>query len=102
MKIEEEETIVINRSGRSTYLDEKSVLRNGATPGQRSACYPAEAAAATLRDACRQAMVEIVAFYPATDSWTLTQRTPHGPNTINCRTDGLANTLERLTAGIGR
>jgi hypothetical protein len=32
MKIEEEETIVINRSGRSTYLDEKSVLRNGATP----------------------------------------------------------------------
>jgi hypothetical protein len=31
-KTEEKETIVINRSGRSTYPDEKPVLRNGATP----------------------------------------------------------------------
>jgi len=35
-KTEEEETI-INCSGRSTYLDEKSVLRSGATPVLRSA-----------------------------------------------------------------
>ena len=31
-KTEESERIVINRSGRSTYLDQKSVLRTGATP----------------------------------------------------------------------
>jgi hypothetical protein len=33
-KTEEEETIIINCSGRSTYPDEKSVLRSGATPHQ--------------------------------------------------------------------
>ncbi|MHB8416022.1 MAG: hypothetical protein ACYDB1_11705 [Acidiferrobacteraceae bacterium] len=32
-KSEEEETISINRSGRSTYLEEKSVQTSGATPG---------------------------------------------------------------------
>jgi hypothetical protein len=31
-KSKEEETIIINRPGRSTYPDEKSVLRSGATP----------------------------------------------------------------------
>lgn len=31
-KSEEEETIIINRPGRSTYPDEKSVLTSGATP----------------------------------------------------------------------
>jgi hypothetical protein len=32
-KTEEEETIIINRPDRSTYPEEKSVLRSGATPG---------------------------------------------------------------------
>src|SRR6516225_4820960 len=31
-KTKEEETIIINRSGRSTYPEEKSVSRSGATP----------------------------------------------------------------------
>jgi hypothetical protein len=31
-KTEENETIIINRSDRSTYPDQKSVLRSGATP----------------------------------------------------------------------
>jgi len=31
-KTEEEETIIINRPDRSTYAEEKSVLRSGATP----------------------------------------------------------------------
>src|SRR6516165_8711113 len=33
-KTKEEETIIINRSGRSTYPEEKSVSRSGATPHQ--------------------------------------------------------------------
>ena len=37
-KSEEEETIIINRPGRSTYPDEKSVLTSGATPDLRSCC----------------------------------------------------------------
>jgi len=32
-KTEEEGTIIINRPDRSTYPEEKSVLRSGATPG---------------------------------------------------------------------
>jgi len=31
-KIEEQETIIINRPGRSTYPEQKSVLTSGATP----------------------------------------------------------------------
>ena len=34
-KSEEEETIIINRPGRSTYPDEKSVLTSGATPSSQ-------------------------------------------------------------------
>src|SRR6516165_4020617 len=34
-KTKEEETIIINRSGRSTYPEEKSVSRSGATPNLR-------------------------------------------------------------------
>src|SRR5581483_11848975 len=34
-KTEEHETIIINRSDRSTYPDQKSVLRGGATPYRR-------------------------------------------------------------------
>jgi len=39
-KTEEEETIIINRSDRSTYPDEKSVLRSGATPHVGIRRYP--------------------------------------------------------------
>jgi hypothetical protein len=35
-KTKEQETIIINRSGRSTYPEEKSVSRSGATPGVRA------------------------------------------------------------------
>jgi hypothetical protein len=35
---EEQDTIIINRSGRSTYLGKKSVLTSGATPRLRPSC----------------------------------------------------------------
>ena len=35
-KAEEEESIIINRPGRSTYPEEKSVSRSGATPQQQA------------------------------------------------------------------
>ena len=38
-KTEQEETIITNRSGRSTYLDEKSVRRSGATPQAKRQIY---------------------------------------------------------------
>jgi hypothetical protein len=45
-KTDEEETIIINRPGRSTYPDEKSVLRSGATP-------PPAVLARSLRDGAK-------------------------------------------------
>ena len=48
-KSEEEETIIINRPGRSTYPDEKSVLTSGATPLFGSGHSPHSIAHPSLR-----------------------------------------------------
>src|SRR5262249_32028749 len=50
-KTKEEETIIINRSGRSTYPEEKSVSRSGATPALRAGHR--EAVYRLLRSFCR-------------------------------------------------
>ena len=50
-KSEEEETIIINRPGRSTYPDEKSVLTSGATPDLRTAWQYCRGAALDCRSA---------------------------------------------------
>ena len=67
-KTEEEDTIIINRSGRSTYPEQNSVLRSGATPPHQSYVFLLTALGEFLRSGRRlfdsQAARERFAAFP--------------------------------------